>query len=233
MSDKLPVIISLTSWKDRITTVGKTIKSIIEQCNPYKVILTLSVDEFPNLIKDLPEDLLEFNKNEYLDFLWVKGNIKSFKKVLYTLVKYPNYPIVSADDDCIYTENYANILYNKWLTDKNSIWTYKRETSTRSFYFGHGPACLYPPNCFKIYGLGLLSKEIIDTRHDDIYYGVLAKMMGISVKQVLDDNMHVPYIFHDETSPLHDNEINGLICIQICLQSLTQNICKIPAEILM
>lgn len=230
MSEVIPVVVSLTSWKKRIDTCHLTIKSILEHSNPYKIVLVLSMEEFPNREADLPASLLEYKDS--LDIIWIKQNPKAFKKVLFALNKYRGMPVISADDDCLYQEDYVKILYDKWLTDKTAIWTYKRNTDVKAFYFGHGPACLYPPYCFKEYGLRMLTKEIVDTNHDDIYYGVLAKFMCIKVKQALDDNEHVPYVFHDETEPLHDSEMNGCKCISICVNSMMQCITRVPEEVL-
>lgn len=211
------VIVSLTSWKGRINTVSKTIFSIYSQCD-CKIVLTLSTEEFPNKEKDLPEELLDMENEGFLEFLWVEENEKCFKKVLYTLDKYRDIPVVSADDDCIYTENYVKILFDKWLTDKNAMWTYVRDTNTRVYNFGHGPACIYPPYCFKEYGLKFIKNPfIIETYHDDIYYGVLAKKMGIEVKQAVEDNKHRPYYFHDEIGALSKGKtVNGILAIRIC-----------------
>lgn len=216
----IPVIVSLTSWKKRIETVGKTIDSILEHCNPYKIVITLAVEEFPKLVNDLPPEIIKYARSGVLEVQWVRRNVKSFKKVLFTLNRYKNFPVVSADDDCIYTEDYVKILYDKWVTDKKSIWTYKRDVATKKFYFGHGPACIYPPDCFRNYGLLMLTDQIVSTNHDDIYYGVLAKMMGISVKQAVEDPLRVPYYFHDEIEPLSDGkELYGIQCINLCLKT--------------
>ena len=217
---KLPVIVSLTSWKKRINTVGKTIKSILDHCNPYKIVLTLSGEEFPNMANDLPFDLLQYAREGKVEIQWVHGNVRSFKKVLYTLERYKNFPVVSADDDCLYKEDYVKVLYEKWLRDKKAIWTYKRDTNTKVFFFGHGPACLYPPNCFGEYGLLALNPQIVDSNHDDIYYGVLAKMMNIHVKQAVEDPQRVPYIFHDEIEGLSEgSEMDGVQCINLCIKN--------------
>lgn len=217
---KLPVIVSLTSWKKRINTVGKTIKSILDHCNPYKIVLTLSGEEFPNMANDLPFDLLQYAREGKVEIQWVHSNVRSFKKVLYTLERYKNFPVVSADDDCLYKEDYVKVLYEKWLRDKKAIWTYKRDTNTKVFFFGHGPACLYPPNCFGEYGLLALTPQIVDSNHDDIYYGVLAKMMNIHVKQAVEDPQRVPYIFHDEIEGLSEgSEMDGVQCINLCIKS--------------
>lgn len=213
---KLNVIVSLTSWKKRINTVGKTIYSIIKNCEPYKIVLCLASSEFPQKEKELPEDLITLQTNNIIEILWVNENTYAFKKVLYTLDKYREYPVISADDDCIYIENYVKILYDKWITDKNSIWTYKRCCWLKNI-FGNGPACLYPPYCFKEYGLKCLTQNIIHTYHDDIYYGILAKKLKIQIKQALDNNKHSPYKFHDEMAPLsRGKEVSGSIAVQIC-----------------
>lgn len=195
----------------------------------FHICLTLSTDEFPNKEAELPESLMKLS--DKFEILWIEDNIKCFKKVLFAIDKYRNVPIISADDDCIYHENYAEILYSSWLTDRASMWTYKRDINTRVFYFGHGPACLYPPYCFRLYGLRALSKDIVDTNHDDIYYGVLAKYMGITVKQIDKEPSYVPYEFHDEIEALSDGqEVNGIKCVNICAHSIMQNIMRIPAE---
>ena len=215
------VIVSLTSWKGRINTVSKTIFSIYTQCN-CKIVLTLSEEEFPGKEKELPMDLMTFVNEGIVEILWVKENVKCFKKILYTMDKYREVPIVSADDDCIYTENYVKILYEKWLTDKKSMWTYVIDTATRVFKFGHGPACIYPPYCFGENGLKFIKNpEILRTLHDDIYYGILANKLGIEVKQALADNSHRPYYFHDEIGALSKGQtVDGITAIKVCLKNI-------------
>lgn len=214
-------VVSLTSWKGRINTVSKTIYSIYEQCKCH-IVLTLSTDEFPGKEKELPEDLMAFVNEGIVELLWVKENEKCFKKILYTMEKYKDIPVISADDDCIYTENYVKNLYDHWLTDKKSIWTYKKNTATRIFTFGHGAACLYPPYCFGDNGLKFMKKPaILNTLHDDIYYGILAKKMGIEIKAANDDCEYKPYYFHDEIGALSKGQtVNGLLAIRICMKEI-------------
>lgn len=100
-------IISLTSWKARINTVSKTIYSILKMCPGFHVVLCLSSEEFPNKEAELPENLILFVDNDLIEILWVEKNYKAFKKVLFTMNKYDNVPVISADDDCLYICNYA------------------------------------------------------------------------------------------------------------------------------
>ena len=100
-------IISLTSWKARINTVSKTLFSLIQQCPEFHIVLVLSEEEFPQKEAELPENLMMFVENNLIELRWVYKNYKSFKKIFFTMNKYRNVPVISADDDCIYTCNYA------------------------------------------------------------------------------------------------------------------------------
>ena len=114
-------IISLTSWKARIDTVSKTLYSLIKQCPGFHIVLVLSEEEFPKMMDDLPANLKLFVKNNLIEVLWVYKNYKSFKKVLFTMDKYRDVPVISADDDCYYKGNYAYVLYNSWIKHKKIV----------------------------------------------------------------------------------------------------------------
>ena len=93
-------IISLTSWKARINTVSKTLFNLLKMCKEFHIVLTLSSDEFKNKEQDLPEDLMLLVNNNLIEILWVQKNYRAFKKILFAMKKYPDVPIISADDDC-------------------------------------------------------------------------------------------------------------------------------------
>lgn len=162
-------VISLTSWKARINTVCITLDSLIHQCPGFHIVLVLSENEFPNMCKELPESLMNLVNSEKIELLWVYKNYKSFKKVLFTMDKYRDVPIISADDDCIYTCNYAKYLYDKWLDNKTafvSCWGRK----TRNTFHLAGFGTLHPPFFYGVDGLKKLNKNIISRNDDDAYY---------------------------------------------------------------
>lgn len=173
---KRDAIISMTSWKKRINTTSQTIFSLLKNCPGFKIVLTLCTEEFPNKEKDLPKDLLEIVNNDYVEILWVKDNTYTFKKMLPTMKKYPNVPIITADDGVRYYRNYAEELYQLWLKNPNKIISYNNWKRLGVTFGGGGSGILFPPNCFKNY---TLTKNIINTKHDDFYYGCLAKNAGI------------------------------------------------------
>lgn len=194
-------IISLTSWRARINTVSKTIYSLLKQCPGFHIVLVLSEEEFPKMMDELPENLKLFVDNEMIEILWVYKNYKAFKKVLFTMDKYRDVPVISADDDCIYTCNYAQELYDKWTTDKNSIWSYHL---CRVCHFQHGPTTIYPPFCFSNNGITKLSNDIMKTNHDDVYYGCMAEHLSIKIKEV---SSKICYYFHDTIEALSERKL--------------------------
>ena len=208
-------IISLTSWRARINTVDKTIYSLIKQCPGFHIVLVLSEEEFPKREEELPERLMLFVENELIELLWVYKNYKSFKKVLFTMDKYRDVPVISADDDCIYTCNYAEELYQGWLKDKMSIQTFH---SCKVTHFQHGPTTLYPPYCFLQYGLEKLNETVMNTNHDDVYYGCLANHFGIRITDICNK---ICYTFHDTIEALSSGKtINTLKAKKIITDSL-------------
>ena len=210
-------IISLTSWKARINTVSKTLYSLLTQCKGFHIVLVLSEEEFPKMMDELPDDLKLFVDNELIEILWIYKNYKSLKKWLFTQDKYKDVPIISADDDCIYTCNYAKELYDMYLKYPNCIIT-MREYILR--YRISGPSALYYPYCFgKDFSIhdALSSVNYKDYEYvDDAFIEFLrckykdSKIICIKKRC---------FTFHDEIEPMHDiynkgNYISNLRRIQ-------------------
>ena len=219
-TDKLPIVISLTSWKARIETAGKTVYSLVRSCNPWKICLTLASEEFPKRESELPVNILILIKTGVLEIIWTDRDVKCFKKILFAMKKYKDFPIVSADDDCIYTENYAKVLYEHWLKDKKSIWTFRPYRLAERLYV-HGPAAIYPPNCFGDSGLEqLYNKNILRTWHDDVFYSILAWKLGIEIKPVINSKKGI-YVFHDDKDPLHKKLTTSVsYATMVCLKEI-------------
>ena len=205
-SRKTPVIVSLTSFPDRIHSVHKCIKTLLNQTmKPDKVILWLTEDQFPNKEKDLPEELLEL-KNYGLTIDWCE-NIFSYKKLIPALQKYPNAIIVTTDDDIYYAKDTVETLYNSYLKNPKSIHAHRyarlkiknvrisdipsrilyTKTFSKPSFLNRLTGCggvLYPP--------GSLNKEIFNREfflnnlktHDDIWFWASAVMNGTKIQAV-------------------------------------------------
>lgn len=99
----------MTSWPKRIHCVAKAYGSILMTSidkSLYHCVLVLSEEEFPHKEKDLPSDLLLFIEHKLIELIWIKENTKSHKKLMPTLAKYPNNPILVIDDDVIRSEEW-------------------------------------------------------------------------------------------------------------------------------
>jgi glycosyltransferase involved in cell wall biosynthesis len=108
------LIVSLTSYPPRIGMVHQAIKTLLGQTKKAdKVILWLADSEFPNREKDLPKELLDLAPKG-LSIEWCE-DLKSYKKIMPALRKYPKALICIADDDNLYSSDWLQKLYDSYL----------------------------------------------------------------------------------------------------------------------
>ena len=101
------IILSLTTFPDRINIVHKTISTLLTQTTkPDAVILWLADSQFPD--KKLPESLLRLQIYG-LTIKWC-SDIRSYKKLIPALKEYPDDIIITVDDDYYYPENLIETL---------------------------------------------------------------------------------------------------------------------------
>lgn len=200
------VIVSLTSHPKRIAGADICIRSLVNQTvKPYKIILWLSKEEFPEKEADLPPQLLFlYHDCSYFEIRWADGDLKPHKKYFYTMQEYPDRPVILVDDDAVYEEclverllySYrqfpdcisamrANLMmfqkdgnfmdYEGWIMDYKLL---PDIPSTQLVPTGVG-GVLYPP--------GLLPKETFDASAirenclfcDDLWLKIMASHAGI------------------------------------------------------
>lgn len=192
-------IISLTTWKARIDIVEWTLASLCIHCPEFHKVLVLSEDEFPGGVDSLPEHIRVMESAGMVEILWVKKNYKAFKKVLFTMQKYPDAIVISADDDCYYTQNYAKRLYDTATMYNNSIVRF----SNCGNYFTQGPCTLYRPHLYHRALLPIL--KTIDGRedllHDDDAYTECLRKNHIAI--VNTGARYYPFRFHHDIAPIH------------------------------
>lgn len=104
------VIVSMTSFPARIKTVHQALQSVIDQIvKPDRIVLCLARDEFPGGREDLPPELLRVIDHG-VELLWAEHNLKPHKKYFYTMRKYPDAIIITADDDKVYPQSFVGEL---------------------------------------------------------------------------------------------------------------------------
>ncbi|MCJ8294468.1 MAG: hypothetical protein MJK15_08690 [Colwellia sp.] len=93
------LIVSLTSYGSRVEHVHLTLLTLLNQSlKPAKVILWLAEDEFT--LEQLPNKLLALR--QYGLEIAFCLDIRSYKKLIPTLQRYPEHTVVTFDDDILY-----------------------------------------------------------------------------------------------------------------------------------
>ena len=159
------ILISLTSYKERFSFLPTIIKSLREQTiTPNKIVLVLS-----------EEDMKSYNFSIHgLEIITINKDLRSHNKYYYTMLKYPDYAIVTVDDDIVYCKNMLKSLYNSYIENPNIIsgrrghfmkykengelhnyysWVFEQRSITKPsfdlFLTGVG-GIIYPPDIFNI-----------------------------------------------------------------------------------
>lgn len=189
-------IISVTSWKKRITSVGLTIFSILHNNPSYLVVLTLSELEFPNRESDLPKDLLIMQHTGNLEIAWVPDNPKERKK-LRVFELYPDTPSIFIDDDMVYLPGFCDEMYNAHVTNPKAAITYV----DTHYKYGVCMACsLFPP---AVYDAVLSKYHSNPNMTDDILFPQVFQATNTPVVAL---HNHFPGYFHNEVSPMNGSD---------------------------
>lgn len=113
---------SLTSFPERIPTLHYTIESLLTQSvKPDRLILWLAEEQFPRKEEDLPSSLTKLIQYG-LEIKWCE-DLKSYKKLVPTILECPNDIIITFDDDIYYDGKVIEDLYNGYLKNPKAITT--------------------------------------------------------------------------------------------------------------
>ena len=200
------LVVSLTTHSKRIHDVHLAIESIAQQSiKPSRIILWLDENEFSTNM--LPSILLRQNKRG-LEIKYCR-NLKSYTKIIPTLLECPTSNIITIDDDIIYpydmleillkdSQNYPGIIighraHEITLTKKGTLQKYNnwnKNTSNCSpshniFLTGVG-GVLYPSGCFN---REVFNEEVfmdICRLADDVWLKAMAMINNTLCKKVDD-----------------------------------------------
>ncbi len=190
-----PLIVSLTTYPARINTIHLVIQTLLMQSlKPNIMILWLANEQFPN--KKLPNELIILQKYG-LQIKWC-SDIKSYKKLIPTLLIYPQAVIITVDDDVYYHSKMIERLYNSYCSDPTCIHCHRATKiimKNNEFKAIGGGYDIYPHSSFlhKLTGVSgvcyppnALFKDItkeelfmlLAPTNDDIWFWLMAVLNG-------------------------------------------------------
>ncbi len=203
------IVVSLTSYPARINEVFLTIESLFQQSlRADRVVLWLSEKNFPSLYGDLPEALLN-QQERGLEIEFVAEDFGPYKKIIYSLEKYPDSLIVTVDDDILYPVDTIDQLYRSYLKEPNVIHCHRahrmkltdndellpysewdmsvqaEEPSLNIFPTGNG-GILYFPGCFDC---DVLKRDLflsLAENADDVWLKAMTLKNNVACKPVND-----------------------------------------------
>ena len=111
----------MTSWTKRIGNCVKVIEHVLNNTlTPNLIYLNLSVEEFPNLIDDLPQDLANLcMSNPIVKLNWIPGkNTKAMKKML-PILRYLDQDdlVMTLDDDTLLATDHIQSRYDDFKSN--------------------------------------------------------------------------------------------------------------------
>ena len=203
------IIVSLTSYPERIKTVPYVIASLLKQTmKPDKIILWLGSAKFPD--KKLPK-IFEKIKRCGVDIEFRK-DVGPHTKYFYAFKEYPEDLVITFDDDVIYDHDIVETLYAAYLeypgyvyamrvdkinfTDDGNLTGYlkfdigyrtpKGHTSHAYLATGVG-GVLYPPHCVhdEIFNLDAMIR--LCPKADDIWLKIMELMNDMRVIHVCEE----------------------------------------------
>ena len=168
------VVVSMTSWTQRITYVKQVVESIMNNTvKPDRVYLNLSKIEFQGI--QLPQDLVDyFNSDERLIINWVSGpNTKAMKKI-FPILQYLNDDdiIIDADDDILFPKDLIESRLNDF--ERNGRKYCITSNTHTSVGFGGKMKVVSAMSLFQKKMLNhwqeFVTQAIVDTNNDDRTY---------------------------------------------------------------
>lgn len=203
-ADTMPVVVSITSIPSRFGVIHLTIRSILAGTKkPFKVVLWLN-KEFE---QKLPNSLLKLRGSRF-EIRFVEGNLPH-RKLVHSLELFPNYPIITCDDDMMYAPNWVELLYSEHTEFPNCIlanecrrinhdaeggvtpyfhWykeLNKGVSSDPLLPLGFG-GVLYPPGALHS---DVVKKELYEKlapRADDLWFKAMAFLQGTKIRRASD-----------------------------------------------
>lgn len=175
----MKIVVSFTSWTDRINMAKDRIKEMLSQTlQPDSIELNLATEDFPNKENDLPEELVNIIKNEgRVKINWCCRNDKVFLKLLPVVKKYlhKDILIVTLDDDLEYSSKYIETLFEAFIN-------HHCDKFCMSSIPDNGGREIFRCLAFNEDIFDYLTPAIINNQIDDVFYRLYLEKKGKTCK---------------------------------------------------
>ncbi len=220
------IIVSLTSFKERLPYIEPTLRSLLVQTiKPNRIVLWYSCRR-----EDFPEEILKY-ENKGIEFVHVDEDIKGHKKYYYAMREFPDYIVVTVDDDTVYPRDFLEKLYDSYRKYPNEVsalrvhkmtydrdnriqpylkwrldWTREHKPSHDLVAIGNG-GILYPP-----YFMDKTKIDIADIKNrclnaDDIWLKYVEYKNNIMVVKARYDHYWISDVHEAQKASLSDQNI--------------------------
>ena len=185
-----PFVVSMTSFPARIRRSWFAIESILQQSvRPERFVLVLAEEEFPD--RKLPQSFRRLTRRG-LEIFWVSENSKSYDKLIPIWKSDPGLPVVTVDDDKLFSQG---LLEQLWKTHEKfpdviigsrgwvirvtpdglhygQGWARAKKSSSPKvdLLLPGGAGVLYPPNCLDERVVDLDAAMDLAPTADDLWF---------------------------------------------------------------
>lgn len=212
------IIVSLTSYPPRISTVWQTIRSLLAQKTlPDKIIIWLCKTEFPRGERDLPDSLKKVLWHD-VEIRWVDDNLGPHKKYFWALQEFADDIVITADDDLIYRNTMISDLmsmhqkfphaviasrthlmmfqdngelkpYKHWIFEAPHYYPRLVGIASPRLFATNGAGTLYPPHSMPAETFNKPAIMGLCPNADDLWLKVMQIKAGIPVVASTDDQL--------------------------------------------
>lgn len=214
---EIDVIVSLTSYGKRLSQVQHTVLSLLVQSvKVKKIVLWVAETDMP--LVDANQALVELTKYDFE--IKAFKDIRSYKKLIPSLIAYSNDTIITFDDDVIYPDNLVEKLYHEHLAYPDCViagrahkikfneggrpqnyvdWSFDSQDvkpCVDLVAIGVG-GVLYPPGCFDSEVKNEHAFTSLAPTCDDLWFKIMSckvktKVKVISTPTPYNDYLHLP-----------------------------------------
>ena len=225
------VIVSLTSFPKRLSTLHLVIETILRQTvKPNKVILYLTSSQIKDF-QHLPKNLLE-QRERGLEIILCPDEIRSHTKYYYAFSNYPDDIIITVDDDLYYRSDLIETLLKHSTSNPNCIianWVKEiipgknnynewpdpnpRPKSSKNFLILGVAGVLYPPNSIHKDIFNIDNIKNLSLTADDIWLSAMLLKQGTSVFYTAYKYNFLPVRIKNNETLISGNYIRNQQCV--------------------